>query len=104
MVAEPRQGVGIERIRVAPGGVLGWGPQGAQILDDGRLALAITEQIAAAVPIVEAQAVMGEDLVQDLDAVVPIPSACTLVITASCGCSRVGVLEATVGPMALSQE
>ena len=84
-MAEASQEPGIERIKGAPGELLGRGPEYAQILDNSCLALAITQQIAAAVPIVEAQAVMGEDLVQNLDAMVPIPSAGALVITAGRG-------------------
>jgi hypothetical protein len=82
---EPSEEIGIERIKWSPGELLGRGPEGAQIMDNGRLALAITEQIAAAMPIVEAQPIMGEDLIQDLGAMVPITAACTLMITASRG-------------------
>jgi hypothetical protein len=98
---ELRQEPGLEWIEGAPGELLGRGPECAQILDDGRLALAITEQIAAALPIVEAQPVMGEDLVQDLGAMVPITAAGAFVITAGRGCGGIVILEPPVGPMAL---
>ena len=97
---EPSEEIGIERIKWSPGKLLGRGPECAQIMDNGRLALAITEQIAAALPIVEAQPIMGEDLIQDLGAMVPITAACTLVITAGRGCSGVVVCEPPVSPMA----
>jgi len=103
-VTEPRQEPGIERIKGAPGELLGRRPERAQILDHGCLALAITEQIATAVPIVEAQSVMGEDLVQYLGTMVSVTTACTLVLTAGHGCGRVMALEPLVGPMALCQE
>src|SRR5262249_34034636 len=103
-VAELREQPGIERIKGAPNELLSRGPECAQILDNGRLTLAIAEQIAAAVPIVEAQPVMGEDLVQDLGAMVPSTTACALVITAGRGCGGVVILEPPVGPMALCQE
>src|SRR4029453_13017181 len=47
---------------------------------------------------------MGEDLVQDLDAMVPITAAGALVITAGGGYGGIVVLEPPVGPMALCQE
>src|SRR5262245_51456220 len=103
-VAELLEQPGIERIKGAPGELLGCRPECTQILDNGRLALAITEQIATAVPIVEAQSVMGEELVQNLGAMVPSTTACALVITAGRGCGGVAVLELPVSPMALCQE
>src|SRR5262245_64584797 len=103
-VAELCEQLGIKRIKGTPNELLSCGPEYAEILDNGCLALAITKQIAAALPIVEAQSVMGEDLVQDLGAMVPSTTACALVITAGRGCGGVAVLELPVSPMALCQE
>ena len=51
-----RASVGIERVERPPGQLLGLDPERAEVVDDGRAALAVAQDVDAAAPVVEPEA------------------------------------------------
>jgi len=95
----------IERIEPLPGEPLRCRPEVPEILDDNRTPLPIAQHIAAALPIIEAQSIVTEDLVQHPRPMVAVttPSAFTRTAGGSCPNSILAI-ELLLRPMVCAQE
>src|ERR671919_1056176 len=67
-MAEAGDEAGIERIEAPSRQALGLSPEGSEVGDDGRAALAVAEDVDAAAPVSELEPEVGQDAVQEADA------------------------------------
>src|SRR5262249_27957481 len=95
----------IERIEPLPGELLCGRPEIAKILDDDRTPLPIAQHIAAALPIIEAQPIVAEDLVQHPRPVVAVTTPRAFTRTAGGSCpNSILAIELLLRPMVCAQE
>jgi hypothetical protein len=95
----------IERIEPPPSELLRCRPEVPEILDDDCTPFPIAQHIAAALPIIEAQPIVAEDLVQHPRPMVAVmtPSAFTRTAGGSCPNSILAI-ELLLCPMVCAQE
>jgi hypothetical protein len=79
-------------------------PQCPQVRHHLRTAFAIAEHVVPILPIVETQAIVAEDIVQDLRPVLPISAALTFAVTTG-RCDRLAsLLPATIRPVSFYEQ